>query len=297
MPLSRTLLFVPAHVEKMRDKALGIAVDAVILDLEDAVPPGQKEAARAGASSYVARRPGHAFVRVNPLVSRTPFTIGCGSEDIVAVVRPGLRGVVCPKVETVEDLAELDATLGAAERRAAMPEGRVELYALIETARGVLAAADVARCALSRPFRLCFGAGDFTRDIGVTWTRDERESFTARSMLVLASRAAGLPGPIDSVFADLGDQEGLAASARAAKQLGYRGKLVIHPSQVAIVDEVFAPTKEELSWARRVVDAMTVAERQGLGAFTVDGRLVDYPIVQAARDLLDFWAELSAPAK
>jgi len=297
MALSRTLLFVPAHVEKMRDKALGIAVDAVILDLEDAVPPGQKEAARAGAASYVARRPGHAFVRVNPLVSRTPFTIGCGAEDIAAVVRPGLRGVVCPKVETVEDLAALDAALGAAERRAGMPEGRVGLYALVETARGVLAATDIARCALPRPFRLCFGAGDFTRDIGVTWTRDERESFTARSMLVLASRAAGILGPIDSVFADLGDQEGLAASARAAKQLGYRGKLVIHPSQVAIVDEVFTPTKEELSWARRVVDAVTTAERQSLGAFTVDGRLVDYPIVQAARDLLDFWAELSAPAE
>ncbi|HXJ78938.1 MAG TPA: CoA ester lyase [Candidatus Methylomirabilis sp.] len=297
MALSRSLLFVPAHVEKMLDKALGLSLDATILDLEDAVPPGQKAAARDGARAYVERRPGHAFVRINPLTSRAPFTTACGAEDLAAVVMPGLRGVVFPKVEMVEDLEAVDAAMAVAERRARLIEGGVELYSIIETASGVLDARAIARARMRRPHRLCFGAGDFTRDIGVEWSREERESFTARSMIVLASRAAGLPAPIDSVFVDFNDPEGLRASTRVAKQLGFRGKLVIHPSQVAIVNDVFTPTAEEVAWARRVVDGLATAEREGLGAFVVDGRMVDYPIVERARDILGVWRDIETATR
>jgi citrate lyase beta subunit len=294
MALSRSLLFVPAHVGKMLDKALGLSPDATILDLEDAVPPARKADARDGARRYVDERPGHALVRINPLTSRAPFTTSCGGDDLAAVVTSGLRGVVFPKVETVEDLEAVDETIAEAEGRAGLEEGGIELYSIIETARGVLEGPAIARTRTRRPHRLCFGAGDFTRDIGVEWSREELESFTARSMIVLASRAAGLPAPIDSVFVDLGDPEGLAASTRAAKQLGFRGKLVIHPSQVAIVNDVFTPTAAEVAWARQVMDGLAAAERQGLGAFVVDGRMVDYPIVERAADILSVWTEVEA---
>lgn len=297
MALSRSLLFVPAHVTKMLDKALGLPLDATILDLEDAVPPAQKADARDGARRYVEQRPGHAFVRINPLTSRAPFTTACGADDLAAVVTPGLRGVVFPKVETAEDLEAVDEAMAQAERRAGVDEGGIELYSIIETARGVLEGPAIARTRMRRPHRLCFGAGDFTRDIGVEWSREERESFTARSMIVLASRAVGLPAPIDSVFVDLGDPEGLAASTRAAKQLGFRGKFVIHPSQVAIVNDVFTPTAQEVVWARRVMDGVAAAERERLGAFVVDGRMVDYPIVERAADILTVWNEVEAAAR
>ena len=297
MALSRSLLFVPAHVTKMLDKALGLPLDATILDLEDAVPPAQKADARDGARRYVEQRPGHAFVRINPLTSRAPFTTACGADDLAAVVTPGLRGVVFPKVETAEDLEAVDERMAQAERRAGVDEGGIELYSIIETARGVLEGPAIARTRMCRPHRLCFGAGDFTRDIGVEWSREERESFTARSMIVLASRAVGLPAPIDSVFVDLGDPEGLAASTRAAKQLGFRGKFVIHPSQVAIVNDVFTPTAQEVAWARRVIDGVAAAERERLGAFVVDGRMVDYPIVERAADILTVWNEVEAATR
>jgi citrate lyase beta subunit len=297
MALSRSLLFVPAHVKRMLDKALGLPLDAMILDLEDAVPPPQKAVARDGAREYVSRRPGQAFVRINPLTSRAPFTTACGAEDLAAVLTPGLRGVVFPKVETPDDLEAIDAAMAEAERRAGLAEGGAELYAIVETARGVLESGALARATMRRPRRLCFGAGDFTRDIGVEWSREERESFTARSMIVLASRAAGLPAPIDSVFVDFNDPEGLAVSTRAAKQLGFRGKFVIHPSQVAIVNDIFTPTAEEVAWARRVVDGLAVAEREGLGAFVVDGRMVDYPIVERAGDILSVWRDIEAATR
>lgn len=297
MALSRSLLFVPAHVTRMLDKALGLPLDATILDLEDAVPPAQKADARDGARRYVEQRPGHAFVRINPLTSRAPFTTACGADDLAAVVTPGLRGVVFPKVETAEDLEAVDEAMAQAERRAGADEGGIELYSIIETARGVLEGPAIARTRMRRPHRLCFGAGDFTRDIGVEWSREERESFTARSMIVLASRAVGLPAPIDSVFVDLGDPEGLAASTRAAKQLGFRGKFVIHPSQVAIVNDVFTPTAQEVVWARRVMDGVAAAERERLGAFVVDGRMVDYPIVERAADILTVWNEVEAATR
>jgi citrate lyase beta subunit len=297
MALARSLLFVPAHVTKMLDKALGLPLDATILDLEDAVPPGQKAAARDGARGYVGRRPGQAFVRINPLISRAPFTTACGAEDLDAIVRPGLRGVVFPKVETAQDVEAVDEAMAEAEDRAGLAAGGIELYSILETARGVLESPAIARTRTRRPHRLCFGAGDFTRDIGVEWSREERESFTARSLIVLASRAAALPAPIDSVFVDVSDPEGLAVSTRAAKQLGFRGKFVIHPGQVAIVNDIFTPTAQEVAWARRVMDGLAAAESEGLGAFVVDGRMVDYPIVERAADILNVWNDIDAASR
>ena len=175
------------------------------------------------------------FVRINPLRASTPFSVGCGADDIVGVVQPGLRGIILPKAESVDDIELCDSMIYAAEMSQGIKEGSIELYAIIETAIGVLCSASIARARVRRPFRLCFGAGDFTTDIGVAWTREEQESRVARSMLVMASRAARLPQPIDSVFVDISDSDGLHASARMALGLGFCGKFVIHPLQVQTV--------------------------------------------------------------
>jgi citrate lyase subunit beta / citryl-CoA lyase len=294
--LCRNPLFVPAHQERLRTKAVGLACDATVLDLEDAVPPDAKQAARDGAAGYVGARPGHAFVRINPLVSRARFTIPCGAEDIAAVVRPGLRGIVFPKVETAEDLHGFISAVSAAEGRAGLDDKSIELWAILETARGVVDAAALARLPLGRSVRFCFGAGDYTRDIGVEWTRGEQECFTARSIVVMAARASGLPGPIDSVYIDVGDDPGLRESAELAKRLGFRGKFCIHPRQLEIVERVFTPTDAEVTWSRRVIAGLEAAERAGAGAFVVDGRMIHYPIIERAREVVALHAEIGAEA-
>lgn len=134
--------------------------------------------------------------------------------------------------------------------------------------------------------RVAFGAGDYSLDIGVTWSRDEAESRHARDVIVTASRAQGLEAPIDSVWARLEDGDGLVASARHAAAIGYQGKMCIHPSQLGPVNAVFTPTAEEVGFARRVVDGFAVAEAQGISAFRVDGKFVDYPILYRARRVI-----------
>lgn len=279
--LCRNPMFVPAQLERLRTKAVGLACGATVLDLEEAVPPDVKQAARDGAAAHVGARPGHAFVRINPLVSRAVFPIPCGTEDIAAVVRPRLLGLVFPKVETAEDLHGFIFAVSAAEGRAGLADWTIDLWAILETARGVVDAAALARFRLGRSVRFCFGAGDCTRDIGVEWTRGER--FTARSMVVMAARASGLPAPIDSVYIDVGDEAGLRETAELAKRLGFGGKLCIHPRRLEIVECVFTPTDAEVAWSRRVIAGLEAAERAGAGAFVVDGRTIDYPIIERVR--------------
>lgn len=283
----RSLLFVPAHVERMVAKAPGLDADAVLLDLEDAVPPAQKTAARAGAARYLLESAGNAIVRINALDARTSFSTACGREDIAAIVQRGLRGVMLPKAESADDIVGCDALMRAAERRSNLVNDAVELYAIIETAKGVSAAVDVARAPIERPFRLCFGAGDYTTDIGVEWTREEEESRVARALVVIASRAAGLAPPVDSVFTDIDDAEALRQSALRAKSLGFSAKMVIHPKQIDIVNQVFSPTQAEIAWAQEVVAAFEKRERAGEGAFVVGGKMIDYPIVERAKRILD----------
>jgi citrate lyase beta subunit len=283
----RALLFVPAHRDRFREKALQIPVDALILDLEDAVPPNEKPLARDKAASFIASAGRRVFVRINPVRASTSFAIACGEEDLAALVRPGLRGIVLPKVESPDDVREVDALLRAFERSFGMPRCTTELIGIVETAQGIQNIGEIVGGRIERPFCLAFGAGDFTGDLGIEWTSGEQECAHARNAVVIASRAGRLPQPLDSVFADIRDMDGLAANARAAKAMGFQGKLVIHPDQVAIVQEVFTPQPHELDWAARVVEGMREAEDRGHGAFTVDDKLIDYPVLERAKAILN----------
>jgi citrate lyase beta subunit len=279
----RALLFVPAHRDRFREKALGIEVDALILDLEDAVPPNEKPIARDKAAAFIASVDRRTFVRINPIHASTAFTVACGEDDLATVVRPGLRGIVLPKVERAQDVREVDALLRAFERSHGMTRCSTELIGIVETAEGIQNLGGIVQAGIERPFCLAFGAGDFTGDLGIEWTSAETECAWARNAVVIASRAGRLPKPLDSVFADIRDIDGLKLNARTAKAMGFQGKLVIHPDQIAAIQDIFSPQSDEISWAERVLDGMKQAEEQGLGAFTVDNKLIDYPILERAK--------------
>jgi citrate lyase subunit beta / citryl-CoA lyase len=281
MPVFRSFLFAPGNHPRRVEKALTLGADAVILDLEDAVANVEKAATRATVVEALGR-PRHClgYVRVNSL--GTEWSHG----DFAAVVAKGVDGIVLPKVESASDLLTGEWLLGALEREHGLPEGGIDLIPIIETAAGFSNLKSIAQAA-RRVKRLSFGAGDFTLDVGLTWTRDETELLPFRSAIVLESRAAGLEPPLDTVWAALKDAEGFARSVRLVKDLGFQGKLCIHPDQVPVVNDCFRPTEVELSHARRVVDAFAQAERDGLAAIQVDGQFVDYPIVYRAQRLID----------
>ncbi|OZI63003.1 HpcH/HpaI aldolase/citrate lyase family protein [Bordetella genomosp. 11] len=280
MTVFRSFLFAPANHPRRVEKALALEADAVILDLEDACAISEKAASRPKVNEAMARpRRCLGYVRVNPL--STEFAYG----DLTATVRPGLDGVVLPKVESASDLHTADWLIRQMEREHGMPEGGVDLIPIIETARG-LAALPAILAATPRVKRAAFGAGDFTLDLDLTWTRGEDELNAYRAQVVLHSRAAGIEAPLDTVWVNLQDPEGCAASARKARELGFQGKLCIHPDQIPVVNAAFSPSAAQIERARRVLDAFAQAEAQGSSAIQLDGQFIDYPIVYAAQRVM-----------
>lgn len=286
MQLRRSFLFAPGNRPRMLAKVGDCGADAVILDLEDAVPIAEKAATRPAVRAAVsAIKTCPVYVRINPLVATTEFSQAIGEADCAAVVCADLAGIILPKVESPDDLRHADAILSTLERQQGMAVGTIDMIPIIETASGVQHAYDIARSG-TRIKRLAFGAGDFTRDIGVAWSRREVESQYARCALVIASRAAGLEAPMDTVWVDLQDQRGLVRSARLARQLGFQGKMAIHPSQVEPINTAFSPSAAEIAQARQVIAAFQEAETRGLASIQLDGRFIDYPIVEAAQRIV-----------
>ena len=279
--LPRSLLFVPATSGRKLAKAFAGAADGVIVDLEDAVATAEKAQARAAASAFLDTRRGKTtFLRVNALA--TPFCY----EDLLAAGAAAIDGVVLPKAESAADIATVDWLLTQLEARAGKPQGGIELTPILETAKGVSAAAAVAG-ASPRIRRLAFGAVDLALDMDVDLEDDAGAINQARFAITLASRAAGLEGPLDTVFTDIADAPGLEATSRRARAMGFGGKACIHPAQIDIVNAVFSPGEAELRRARAIVEAFNQAEAAGLAAVSVDGVMVDYPVVLKARRTLE----------
>lgn len=293
MPLFRSLLFAPGNHPRKVEKSLGLDADVVILDLEDAVAVAEKEATRSVVVDALANRPpragGHraggrrarGYVRVNAVDS--PFCWG----DLQAVVTPGVDGIVLPKLESASDLRTVDWVVSQLERERGMEPGAFDVLPIIETGKGVAAVASICGAGAARVRRLSFGAGDYTLDMGLRWTDGERELDQARSAIALASRAAGLEPPIDTVFIHIGRVDSLRRSAELARDFGFQGKLCIHPEQVGPVNEAFSPTDAEVERARRYLEAFREAEARGSASIQVDGYFIDYPIVEKARRVID----------
>lgn len=275
----RTWLFAPGSDRRKIDKALGGEADAIILDLEDAVAVSEKPQARRVVREVLSQTSPkrQVFVRVNDL------STGMTAEDLRAVCSGGLAGILLPKVESAE-MVRLAASL-VAVLAADLQEDRLRIIGLVETARGVLGLSDIAG-AHGRLETLMFGAGDFTHDLGIPTANRGPHILNAKIQMALACRAAGLGPPIDAVYFDVTDAEGFAEDCREAKALGFGGKAVIHPSQVAPANSVFAPTAEEIAQARRIAESFRDAETRGVGAIRVDGKLIDYPMAKSAEKLL-----------
>ena len=255
--------------------------DGVIVDLEDAVATAEKAQARAAAAAFLGAHHGKTtFLRVNAL--GTPFCY----EDLLAAGGAAIDGVVLPKAESAAGIATVDWLLPQLDARAGKPPGRIELTPILETAKGVAAAGAIA-AASPRIRRLAFGAVDLALDMDVDLEDDAGAINGARFALALASRAAGLEGPLDTVFTDIDNAAGLETSSRRARAMGFGGKACIHPAQVETVNAVFSPSAAELTRARRIVAAFDEAEAAGLAAVSVDGAMVDYPVVLKARRTLE----------
>jgi citrate lyase subunit beta/citryl-CoA lyase len=282
MRVGRTVLFVPGDRPDRIAKACATQADAVAVDLEDAVAAQAKDQARTtvtAALAEVAPRPG-LLLRVNPIDG--PWF----EADVAAAatVLDRLAGVLLPKVEDPDQVHRLDALLTDAETAAGAPLGRTALLPIVETARGVLAAPAIATAG-RRVATLLFGTLDLAADLGVAPTVEGRELLHARSQVVLATAAAGLPGPIDGPHAALDDVDGLTRSSAAARALGFTGRVVLHPRQLEPVRTAFAPTDAELDRAREILAAHDAAG--GAGAFRLpDGTFVDRPVLARAAALL-----------
>lgn len=281
----RTLLFAPAVHARHVEKALSGAADGAILDLEDAVAIAEKPTARLAArhaldARSVAPAGPKAYVRINDLT--TPYAY----DDLCAIVGPGLDGIILPKTESAEQIATVDWLLRQLERARDLPAGGIDLMPIIETAAGLRHVREIAAAA-PRVRRLNFGAGDFSLDVNMTWTLGHEGLLWARVQVVIESRAAGLEPPLDTVYANLDDLDGLAREAEQAKRLGFQGKACIHPRQVEVVNAIFTPTEAEVAAARRVVGAFERAEAEGIASLRLDGRLVDYPVAHRARRTLE----------
>lgn len=280
MMVLRSLLFVPGDAVGRFPKALASGADAVIQDLEDAVPLAHKEEARRATAVSLQETAGtvRRFVRIN--ARETPF---CW-DDLHAVVVPGLNGIVLPKAQDPAAVAAVAWVVAELERARGMVPGGVEIIPLIESAAGIQSIEVIAK-ATPRIRRLTFGAVDLSTELGLEVDVLESQLASLRWRLVVASRAAGLEAPLDSVFLRIKDGEGLAAVVRRAKSCGFHGKLCIHPNQVAIVNHGFMPSEEEIAWARRILDAVGADASEAVAA-SVDGMMVDRPVVNRALRVL-----------
>jgi citrate lyase subunit beta/citryl-CoA lyase len=270
-------------------KAMESGADAVILDLEDSVPLADKAAARGLVAKTIDQAAGRdggpaIWVRVN--AAATAFL----EDDLQAVVRPGLDAVLLPKAETVEAVQRTAATIARHEAAHKMKARVVEIILMIESALGVHSCFNLIK-ASPRVAATCIGSardGDLQTDLGCAWSIEGTELLYARSKVLLDTRAGGNNlVPLDGVFSDLNDEAGLIADTTLSARLGYVGRTVIHPKQIAPVRVAYAVPENEVAYYRKVVAEFEAAEKTGSAAITVDGKLVDYAMFQRAKRVLD----------
>ena len=277
----RALLYVPGTSMKMMTKAAGLEVDSVCLDLEDAVALGQKEEARGLVAQALAELD---FGRTERCVRINEAGSDLARADLEAILPLHPDAIILPKVDSPDALLWADEMLLEAETRHGWPIGGIALIALIETAMGVVRLADIA-ASTPRLQALAFGAEDLMADVGGKRTSSNREVAYPRSAVAITAAAFGLQA-LDQVFVAYKDLDGFRAEAEEAAILGYQGKQVIHPAQAQVAQEVFTPSEEEIAHAQRVLEAMREAEARGEGVFALDGKMVDGPMIKAARRVL-----------
>lgn len=277
----RTMMFAPANNPKMLVTAHLYGPDCVLFDLEDAVKYADKDAARdllAEALKVVDYGDTEIFARINPL--STEF----GKDDVRVLVPAGLRKMRLAMCETPEQVKELDQLLTKVEKEHGIENGACKIQCSLETPLAVMNAVSIAT-ASSRVTSISFGAEDFTRTMGAERTKEGKELFVARTMVVMAAAIAGVDA-IDTVWSDLDDEEGFKEEVKTSMNLGFAGKSCIHPSQVKIVHKIFTPNKEELEKSLEIVKAAEAANINKGGVITVNGKMVDIPVIAKAEKVV-----------
>lgn len=281
--IRRSVLIVPANVPRFVDRAHARGADAIMLDLEDSIPSAEKAAARqalASAVPRVARGGADVLVRINK-----PFELA--RADVAAAVGPGIAAIGFPKVESAAEIRVLETLIGAREAALGMAEGTTRLAVTIESAQG-LGAVDQILAASERIVTVDIGAEDFTRDLEIEPTPSGAELLAARQLLVLAARRAGVMAlGMATTLANYTDIPALRASVTAAHEMGFRGAGCIHPAQVAHLNELFAPPAERVERARRVTEIYDAAVAEGRASAAIDGQMIDVPVAERARALVE----------
>ena len=279
----RSFLFVPGTRTNLLPKAIAAGADAIILDLEDSVPPAQKEEARTLVSAELANSPERlTFLRIN-----SP-RLGILDEDLAALAPHSAQAVMVPKVESARDIGELDRRLAAHELEAGLEAGVISLLVVIESSTGLRNLFDT----LSHTKRIRGAAlataeeGDFMCDIGGKWTATGEALTYARGKFVCDARAAKMTWLVDGAFMQLADEPALECESRLARTHGFNGKVAVHPSQVRSINRIFSPTDAEVERAQKLIDAFRDAESQGRGAIRFQGMMVDRANVQWAEQIL-----------
>ena len=284
--LLRSFLFVPGNNKKFIDKAKTLNADIICLDLEDSVPMNDKDSARKMLGETLQSRPdfkSEVYVRTNS------FESGLAQEDLKAVVQNGINGVVIPKVNDANEVFELSKLISDLERTQSIKQDSVEIMPSIESAKGVVNAYKIAS-ASPRVSALVFGVFDFLFDMGLEYVEDGIEYSYARAKVPVDARAAGVYA-IDSIWQKIDDTNGLIKDATAGMKLGYKGKSIIHPSQIEPVHKIFVPNKEEVEWAKKVVDTLSDAMNKGKGAVRLEGKMIDAVHYKRAKALLEVAGE------
>ena len=294
-PPLRSMLFVPGDRTEWLPKAEACGADAAILDLEDAVADQDKPAALARVRELLEERaesgprPGNSpegtalFVRVNSLDGWH------AAEELRAVARPSLAGVLLPKVRGTEDVRLADRMLSWCEREQGMPAGGIALVPLLETAGALRDAYGIGRASSRVAYlgALTAPGGDVERAVGYRWSPEGTETLALRSRVLLDVRASGAPHPVTGLWTHIHDLAGLRRFAEQNRSLGYAGMAAVHPSHVPVINEVFSPGPDELARCARLVEAVREAQAQGAGAITFEGQMVDEAMAATAQEVLD----------
>ena len=278
-PALRSMIFTPGNRPDLIAKAAASGADAVIVDLEDAVPAGAKEEARGNLRNLPPTGVPW-YVRVNGPTSTQLW------DDVAAAAPCEIAGIVLPKADDPSLLAQLHGALTVLERQAGRREGTTEVIPLIENAAGVLRARQL--CAAARVRTVLFGSGeqgDLVTDLGCEWTPDGTALLVARGLVVLAARAGGVL-PMDAVFMDFRNLAALRVECELARRVGFAGKVAIHPAQLPVIHAVFTPTPEEVAGQQRIIELFDQAVARGSASIDVDGRMVDYAVAARARSVV-----------
>ncbi|QQK80344.1 CoA ester lyase [Salicibibacter cibi] len=289
MKKHRTWLFAPGNHPRTMEKAMETNADVVIYDLEDAVPLNEKDEARETVAMHLQEK--HIDKAPYKLLRVNESTSSYFTEDIKAGIRAGVDGIVLPKAEKPDHINDVDQQMMALEKERGYASGEIPLFPLIESALGIHNSYEIAKAA-SRIVRLSFGAIDYTADMQTRLSGSGEELLYAQSQLVNSSYAAGIEGPIDTVYADFQNEDGLLRDTQRGNRLGFKGKMIIHPKQIDVVHNVYTPSEEEVEEASEIVDAYERAKERGDGAIQLNGKMIDVPVVKSAQRTLDMMEAL-----